>query len=181
MKNTYTPNERARLLEARRLKAAAYFKEGKAQIWIARHFNVSRPTAHDWYWRWQKKGTEGLKATKPSGVQPKLLKSKLVKVEKILLQGPSKAGYSTPLWTLPRIAEVIKKETKISYHPGHVSKLLHVLGWSSQKPVRIARERDEKAIANWKKDIWPAIQKRGLVWARPQGSLMKQEFLTGQL
>lgn len=167
MKNTYKPNERARLLEARRLKAAVYFNQGKSQIWVARHFNVSRPTVHDWYHRWNKKGVQALKATKPSGVKPKLLKSKFKNVEKILMKGPLKAGYPTPLWTLPRVAEVIKKETKVKYHPGHVSKLLHMLGWSPQKPVRRARERDEKAITNWKKITWPAIVKKGLVLVQP--------------
>lgn len=167
MKKTYKPKERARLLEARRFKAVAYFKEGKSQIWVARHFNVSRPTAHEWYWKWNKQGVRGLKATKPPGVSPKLNRSQLSKGEKILVKGPLFSGYSTALWTLPRIAKIIKKETRVSYHPGHVSKLLHALGWSSQKPVRRARERDEKAIANWKRNIWPAIQKKGLAWAQP--------------
>lgn len=167
MTNTYKPNERARLLEARRLKAAAYFAQGKPQIWVARHFNVSRPTAHDWYWKWDKQGVEALKATKPSGVQPKLERLQLKKVETALLKGPLQAGYPTDLWTLPRIAEIIKKETRVSYHPGHVSKILHALGWSSQKPVRRARERDEKAIAHWQKYTWPVIQKKGLAWAQP--------------
>jgi|SRR3989344_99041 len=167
MKNIYKPNERARRLEARRLQAAAYFKVGQSQIWVARHFNVSRPTAHNWYWRWHKQGVVALKATKPSGVKPKLLKSRLKKVEKILLKGPLKSGYPTDLWTLPRIAEVIKKETRVIYHPGHVSKLMHLLGWSSQRPVRKARERDEKAIAEWKKTTWPTIQKKGFVMAQP--------------
>lgn len=167
MKKTYKPKERARLLEARRLKAAAYFKEGKPQIWVARHFNVSRPTAHEWYWKWDKQGIQGLKTAKPPGASPKLNRSQLAKVEKILVKGPLLSGYSTPLWTLPRIAKIIKKQTRVSYHPGHVSKLLHALGWSAQKPVRRARERDEKAIADWKKNIWPAIQKKGLVWAQP--------------
>lgn len=166
MKNIYKPKERALRLEARRLKAGAYFKEGKSQIWVAKHFNVSRPTAHGWYWRWNKSGIVALKATKPPGVKPKLLRSKFKKVEKILMSGPIKAGYSTPLWTLPRVAEIIKKQTRVTYHPGHISKLLHMLGWSPQKPVRRARERDELAIANWKKNIWPVIVKKGLALAQ---------------
>lgn len=167
MKNTYQPKERARLLEARRLKAAIFFTHGQPQIWVARHFQVSRPTAHEWYWKWKEKGASALKATKPPGASPKLEKSRLAKVETVLMKGPLRAGYPTDLWTLPRVAEVIKKETKIVYHPGHVSKLLHALGWSSQKPVRRARERDEHAIAHWKKHTWPAIQKKGLAWAPP--------------
>jgi transposase len=167
MKNIYKPRERAKRLEARRLKAAAYFTQGKPQIWVARFFNVSRPTVHEWYWKWKKKGVLALKATKPPGVPPKLERSRLAKIETVLMKGPLQAGYQTDLWTLPRIADVIKKETRITYHPGHVSKLLHALGWSSQKPVRRARERDEKAIAHWKKHTWPAIQKKGLIWAQP--------------
>jgi transposase len=167
MKNIYKPNERARRMEARRLKAAAYFKQGRSQSWVAKHFIVSRPSVHDWYWRWKRDGIKALKATKPAGVSAKLDKEKLLKVEKVLLKGPLKAGYASNLWTLPRIAQVIKKETKISYHPGHVSKIMSALGWSAQKPVRRARERDEKAIAHWKKHTWPAIVKKGLAWVQP--------------
>src|SRR2546425_4273439 len=38
-----------------------------------------------------------------------------------------------------------------SHHPGHVWRVLRALGWSLQRPGRQSRERDEAAIAGWKR------------------------------
>jgi len=37
--------------------------------------------------------------------------------------------------------------------------MLQQLGWSVQRPTGRARERDEAAIATWKKKRWPEIKK----------------------
>jgi len=42
-----------------------------------------------------------------------------------------------------------------------VGRLLTTLGWSCQKPERRAVERDEAAIARWKRYRWVAVKKRG--------------------
>jgi transposase len=78
----------------------------------------------------------------------------------LLLQGPQAFGYATALWTLKRIARVIRKQWRVVYHPSHVWRLLGELGWSCQRPERRARERDEKAIRRWLRDDWPRIKKR---------------------
>jgi hypothetical protein len=36
------------------------------------------------------------------------------------------------------------------------------LGWSLQRPTRQARERDEAAIARWKRERWPQVKKMGM-------------------
>jgi transposase len=41
----------------------------------------------------------------------------------------------------------------VTYHRNHVGKLLHQLGWSHQKPEHRAIERDEAAIADWKRAV----------------------------
>ena len=78
----------------------------------------------------------------------------------ILLAGPRKAGYSTDLWTCRRVAEVIAKKFHVKYHPDHVGKMLHDLGWTCQKPEQRAREADDGAMERWRKRDWPRI-KRG--------------------
>lgn len=157
----HTLSARARRLEQRRRQAARYFQKGYSQAWVARHFKVSRPTAHDWYWRWDKNGLIGLASRGPAGAPRKISRDQLRSVERLLLAGAEAAGYETDLWTLGRVRDVIRKKTKVDYHLGHVWKILNALGWSNQKPVRRARERDERAIAHWQKVAWPAIQKRG--------------------
>ena len=60
----------------------------------------------------------------------------LAKVERALQKGPKANGYPTDLWTLARVAEVIEKTTGVTYHPGHVWKVLRRMGWSRQRPAR---------------------------------------------
>jgi len=51
---------------------------------------------------------------------------------------------------------VIEQLTGVSYHPGHVWKLLrHRLHYRPQRPARRAVERDERAIARWVAEDWP--------------------------
>ena len=64
-------------------------------------------------------------------------------VEQALRAGPRVAGFSTDLWTLPRVAEVIERLTQVRYHPGHVWRLLRGLNGSLPRPARRARARDE--------------------------------------
>jgi len=57
------------------------------------------------------------------------------------------------------VAELIEKHFGVRYHPGHVWHLLRGMGWSSQKPERRARERNEEAIRRWRQEDWPRIRK----------------------
>jgi hypothetical protein len=71
--------------------------------------------------------------------------------------GAEAFGYDTGLWTAARVAQLIEQECGIAYHPGHVWRLLRQLGWSCQRPTGRALERDEQAIAQWKRKRWPEI------------------------
>jgi transposase len=78
-----------------------------------------------------------------------------------LLAGAVATGYSTDVWTLPRVAEVIERKTSVSYHPGHVWYLLrNKLDWTWQRPARRAVERNDEAIQRWVKTRWPQLKKR---------------------
>ena len=67
------------------------------------------------------------------------------------------AGHPSGLWTTRRIAPLIEREFGVAYHPAHVSRILADCGWSWQKPARRAIERDEAAIAHWKRYRWVEI------------------------
>ena len=94
------------------------------------------------------------------GRPPRLSLAQKKKLVQVLLDGPLAAGFKTDLWTLNRMVKVIKRLFGIVYHPSHVWKILIGLGWSCQKPERRATQRDEKAIAHWKRYIWPKIKKK---------------------
>ena len=74
-------------------------------------------------------------------------------------QGPRAHGFRTDLWTLPRVARVIKQLTGVQYHPGHVWRLLGAIDWTLQRPAKRAKERNEAAIQHWITTRWPAVKK----------------------
>jgi transposase len=73
-----------------------------------------------------------------------------------------KAGYPNDLWTCARVAEVIKRQFGVGYHPSHVWKILRSLGFTAQKPEQRAREQNDEEVRHWRRYKWPAL-KKGLV------------------
>jgi transposase len=47
---------------------------------------------------------------------------------------------------------------KVSYNLRGTSYLLHRMGWTPQKPVRRAKERDEDAITMWSTETWAKVR-----------------------
>jgi transposase len=149
--------ERQRL-QARRLRAAELFATGVRQAEVARQLGVSRQSVHLWYKRWRVAGPDALRSQGPTGPAPRLSDSQLRQVEQALLKGAGANGFAGELWTLDRIATVIELLTGVRHHPAWVWALLHHrLGWSVQRPVRRAAERDQAAIDRWVKERWPRI------------------------
>ena len=146
-------------MEARRYAVARLFARGQSQAAVARTLGATRAAAHRWFHAWQVKGRRALKGAGRAGRKPRLEAPQLARVEAALLQGPGAHGFATELWTLPRVATLIERLTHVRYHPGHVWYLLRRLGWSLQRPTRQARERDEAAIARWKRERWPQVKK----------------------
>lgn len=146
-------------MEARRFEAARMFSRGKSQAEVARVLGVTSAAANHWHHAWATDGRRGLKAAGRAGRKPRLGANDLATIESALRAGPAAQGFSTELWTLPRVATVIKRVTGVEHHPGHVWRILRKLGWSLQRPARRARERDEAAIERWKSKRWAQLKK----------------------
>lgn len=134
-------------------------QQGKGVREVARSVGASSSSVSRWKKQLEESGETGLAAKKQAGRESRLKEEQKEQLGQILLQGAVTAGYTTELWTLGRVAEVIEREFGVRYHPGHVWRILRKLGWSCQKPERRARERDEAAIAQWRQAEWPRIKK----------------------
>ena len=154
-------------LEARRLRAASLLKQGKSQAEVARGLGVHRQTVYRWATRLRAQGRAALKRAGRAGRKPRLGSAELRRIEQGLKRGPEALGYATNLWTAPRVADLIQRECGVKYHPGHIWKILRSARWSCQVPERRAIQRDEKAIAHWKRYTWPAIKKSPSTWCAP--------------
>jgi transposase len=83
----------------------------------------------------------------------------LAQLVDLLGQGAQAHGFLGDVWTRRRVTQLIKEQFAISYHPTHVGRLLRQIGWSPQKPIVHATQRDEAAIAAWYNQRWPALKK----------------------
>jgi transposase len=147
-------------MEERRMAAAVLFEKGVRQADIARELSVAHQTVSDWHEVWEQGGTEALRGAGRAGRRRKLSPKQLAEVEAALESSPRANGYPTDLWTLARVVEVIEKVTGVTYHKGHVWRVLREqLGWTRQRPARRAIERDDEAIDRWVKERWPKIKK----------------------
>ena len=147
-------------LEKRRLKAFQLLDAGLPQAEVARRVGVHRQSVSRWAEAAKRKGKAGLLKAGRAGRLPRLSSAQQEQIKRALLQGPEAHGFTTTLWTLGRVGALIEQQTGCQYHPGHVWRLLKSFGWSSQRPTGRAVERDEKAIANWKRKDWPRIKKK---------------------
>lgn len=161
MNQEYKPPLSRKDKEKRRLKAAKMFEKGLVQTKIARKLKVTPAAVNQWHKAWKKKGEEALRSKGHPGFSSELTEDNRKKLKKILLRGPVRYGYPTELWTLSRIAEVIRKEFKITFTEAWVWHILHDLGFTVQKPQVKAKERNEKAISAWKETELPRLKKMG--------------------
>ena len=162
-------------LEARRLRTASLLKQGESQAEVARTLGVHRQTVHRWAKRVEREGRAALKKAGRAGRKPRLGAAQLRSIAQELKRGPEVLGYETSLWTAPRVADLIERQCGVSYHPGHVWKILRQLGWSCQRPTGRALERDEPAIRRWKKHRWPELKKKPKKRGEPSSSSMKAD------
>jgi transposase len=146
-------------LEERRWQAARLLKRGLPQAEVARQVGVHRQSVSRWAQQLERGGRSALKKAGRAGRKPRLTPANLRRIERGLTRGPESLGYDTSLWTAWRVADLIERECGVRYHPGHVWWLLRKLGWSCQRPTGRAVERDEAAIAQWKRSRWPALKK----------------------
>jgi len=147
-------------LERRRMHAARLLEQGVAEAEVARRVGAHRQSVNRWAKALHDTGRPGLRRAGRAGRKPKLSAGALRKLETALKRGPEAFGYATGLWTAPRVTKLIASECGIQYHPAQVWRILRKLGWSCQRPVGRALERDEDAIRRWKKVRWPQLKKK---------------------
>jgi transposase len=148
-------------MEQRRFRALRLLEKGFPQAEVARRTKVSRQSVLRWNRQRIEGGQDALRAAGRAGRKPRLEPDQERELVNLLVAGPEAAGFATPLWTLERVAKVIRRQFGFACHATTALRILRDrLGWSCQKPVGRALERDEAALATWKRKTWPALKKR---------------------
>jgi len=152
-------------LERRRQRGVQLVWEGERPSVVARILGVDRSSLFRWCQR-AKGGLGALAALPHPHRPPRLSPTQERELEELLIAGAGAHGWQNELWTTARVAEVIYRHFGIRYHHDHVGRFLRRrLGWTPQKPRRVARERNESEILRWQSEEFPRIaqsaQERG--------------------
>jgi putative transposase len=161
MKYTHISTLSRKEREKTRLKAGKLFQKGLSQAEVARRFKVTPAAVNYWHEAWKTKGVRGLQSKGQTGFPSRLTEEKRTVFRRAILKGPQEYGFETNLWTLSRLASVMKKTTGVTFGHNHTWEIVRALGFTCQKPQVRARERDEEAIKAWKTKRLPGLKKMG--------------------
>jgi transposase len=147
--------------DLRRRVVRAVVKQRMSKAQAACTFNVSRTSVHDWVQTYQQSGWKGLRS-KPRG-RPK--RSRLAgwqaatTVRLITDRCPDQLKMPFALWTREAVQELLADRFNLHLSVWTVGRYLKKWGFTPQKPLRRAYERDPKAVQKWLDEEYPAIRR----------------------
>lgn len=137
------PNGSVAELEARRRQAVRLLGQGLSLHEVARRIGCHPSSVMRWRNRLRAFGEKGLEAKSPPGRPPRLNGGQKRQLLDEVLADLEMDHSIMDVWTTRRIAGVMKIRFGVSFHPDHIGKLMHSLGWSYRRRKRGAADRNE--------------------------------------
>ena len=163
--------------DLRRRVVAAVKEGGMGQVQAARTFGVSRMSIHNWLRAVERGGRSALKARKrgPKGGRALAGHQAATVVRLIEDRCPDQLRLPFALWTRQAVGQLIQERYGLELSVWTVGRYLRHWGFTPQKPVRRAYERDPQAVRRWLEQEYPAIRRRAktqgaeIYWGDPMG------------
>lgn len=144
---------------AQRFHGIALSIGGRTVSQIARILNVHRSSVPLWIEHWNQHQEQGLLEGHRSGRPVELTPRQRQQLQDILDSGPVAYGLETGIWTSPIISQVIQEEFGVTYHPGHVRRMLKQLGYSVQRPTTSLVQANLAQKRKWTRYTYPKLKK----------------------
>ena len=148
--------------DLRRRVLEAIQSQGMKKAHAARTFGVSRQAINNWLAAFDDGGDAALAAKKRGRPKARTIPEKhQAKIVKAIQGGcPDQLKLPFALWTREAVVGLIKKHTGRTVSVWTAGRYLKDWGFTPQKPVRRAYERDPVAVQEWLDKEYPAIQRR---------------------
>jgi transposase len=148
-------------MEEIRIRAVQRVQAGESPESVIKALGFVRACIYNWLARYRAGGWQALKTGSRSGRPKKLTGSQMRWIYRTIRdKDPLQMKFSFALWTRSIIATLIKRQFGVKLSSTSVGRLLHQLGFSCQKPLYRAYQRDSELVKEWKEDVFPQIQKR---------------------
>jgi transposase len=144
----------------RRAHCVLGYIDGQTVIAMAKALGIDRSAITKWLAWYSAEGAEGLRTSPLPGRAPRLTAEQREQVVRIVEAGPPAAGFRSGVWTGALVGQWIEREFGVRYHPQHIPRLLHQLGFSVQRPRKRLARADLAKQAAWLRTELPAIKKK---------------------
>lgn len=146
-----------------RRQAVQFSQSGESNRSIATHLEVDETTVGKWIKTYHKKGLNALRPQKrgpKKGVHQKLTIQQQESLKKKLIdKTPDQLKLPFALWSREAVANLIKSDTGLILDRRLVGEYLKSWGFTIQRPVKRAYQRDGKKVKEWLEVSYPQIEK----------------------
>jgi transposase len=151
-------------LEVLRERAVAMREAGNSQLAIASALGVHKNTVHRWLKGWRVAGTAALKA-KRRGRRPQaqrlLNAAQATEVQQLMTEHcPDQLELPFALWGREAVRDLARARFGVTLALRTVSDYLRRWGFTPQRPIRRASERQDAAVQAWLTEHYPKIAAR---------------------
>lgn len=106
------------------MRAWGLHQQGWSQGRIARELGVTQGAVSQWIKRARDGGIEALRQRPAPGRQAALTEEQLAQFPALLDRGAEAFGFEGDHWTAKRFAAALKQSFGVTYHMGHITRLL---------------------------------------------------------
>jgi transposase len=143
-----------------RMSAIRMLQQGYTRAEVANILDVAESSVYEWQAKFRVGGLAALSTKIASGRKSLLTDKQLLQLYKWICGNPRQVQFDFGLWTRKIVRDLIRREFGIDYTPQNVGKILKMLGFSPQRPVFRALERNPELRRIWAEETFPAIKKR---------------------
>jgi transposase len=141
-----------------RKRGVSAVQDGQPATLVAKVFGVQKSTLFGWLARYRRGGWGALDARKRGGRPPKLSAKMLQWIYDTVMKDPRQMKFPFALWTSIMVAELIWHQFHIRLSKASVCRLLNQLGFSPQRPLWRAFQKDVELVEKWVKEEYPKIR-----------------------
>ncbi len=171
--------------DLRRRVVKAVVERGLSKSAAAQTFGVSRTSVHHWVDKFQCRGARGLTSKargRPRGLRLKGHQAATI-VRLISDRCPDQLKLPFALWTRDAVGQLISERYGVQLSVSTVGRYLRRWGFTPQKPLRRAYERDPAKVKKWLDEEYPAIRRQAkrekaeILWGDEMG--LRSDHQTG--
>lgn len=148
--------------EALRWRAVEAVRRGMNKTEAGKTFGVARGTVQRWMKEYREGGKSALKKGlkgRPPGSRQLEAKQEAMITRAVTDHTPDQLKFPFMLWTRAAVQQLLEDQFQVMVSVSTVGRWLKRWGFTPQKPVRRAFERDPAAVRRWLTEEYPAVRR----------------------